>query len=167
MSAGAGEEARDKYVYMHTHTHTHRVHSYRTQIKLWQWASEHRLSRQSGEPPTAEQSHKKKKKRQDWQVELEKNQNVHGAQPVWIIFVTSSMINLLLFHFPPFPLPSPPFSSSSRISTTPSCHTCLRLIIRLAFFLSHAAFHVFPLVFRLVSVCEVWWKPTGTWRRRI
>ena len=23
MSAGAGEEARDKYVYMHTHTHTH------------------------------------------------------------------------------------------------------------------------------------------------
>lgn len=49
--------------YICAHTHTHRVHSYRTQIKLWQWESEHRLPRQSGEPPTAEQSHKKKKKK--------------------------------------------------------------------------------------------------------
>lgn len=78
-------------------THTHAVHS-----------KEHKSScdseRVSNGCLDKARSHlqlnnpKKKKKRQDWQVELETNQNVHGVQPIWLIFVTSNMIHVLS-HF--------------------------------------------------------------------
>lgn len=74
--------------------HTRSQCTQRTQIKLWQWESEHWLPWQSREPPTAKQSHKKRHR--DWRVKLEKNQNVHGVQPVWLIFVISNMIHLFL-----------------------------------------------------------------------
>lgn len=74
-----------------------------TQIKkimLWEEESEYWLLSQSRKTPTDEQSHTKRRK--DWRVELEKNPNVHGVQPAWLIFMTSYMIHLFLFHFFPF-----------------------------------------------------------------
>lgn len=71
-----------------------------TKIMLWEEESECWLFSQSRKTPTDEQFHTKRRK--DWRVELEKNQNVHGVQPAWLIFVTSYMIHLFLFHFFPF-----------------------------------------------------------------
>lgn len=129
---------------LETHTHTQITQhksSCESESELW-------LSPQSREPPIAEQSGKKKRW-QDWQVKLEKNQNAHGVQPVWLIFVTSNMIHL--FHLSPFPL----LSSPSCFSTAPSCLTCLQLIIRLAFFLPHAAFLLLLLIFFSIFIFHI------------
>lgn len=154
--------------YICTHTHTHRVHSYRTQIKLWQWESEHRLPRQSGEPPTAEQSHKKKKKkdkidRWNWRkIKMFMALSPSGLY-LWLVWLISfSFISLPFLYLLPRSVRL--LISQPRHLATPAPDWLLGF---LSFFLSHAAFSRFPLVFRLFSVCEVWWKPTGMWRRRI
>lgn len=128
---------------LETHTHT----DYTTQIKLWKWEWALVVSTKQG--ATYSRTIRKKKRWQDWQVKLEKNQNVHGVQPVWLIFVTSNMIHL--FHLSPFPL----LSSPSCFSTAPSCLTCLQLIIRLAFFLSHAAFLLLLLIFFSIFIFHI------------
>lgn len=106
----------------HTHrrTNTHPQCTHRAQIKLWQWASEHRLSWQSREPPTAEQSHKKK-------TTARLTGGIGEKSKMFVAFSPSGSYLRLQMWFIPFPLIplplsftfSPPFASPPRTLTAP------------------------------------------------
>lgn len=121
----------------HTHTQiTQHKSSCESESELW-------LSPQSREPPTAEQSGKKKKMtRLTGEIGEKSKCSWCSARLAYICdFKYDSSLPLL--------------SSPSCFSTAPSCLTCLQLIIRLAFFLSHAAFLLLLLIFFSIFIFHI------------